>query len=228
MSERINKNCVSGNLNLFDEPSGINPPQTRLTEGAALLHDFVADTGYALVEAINQVIAQAPLRHMVTPGGFRMSVAMTNCGQYGWVTDRRGYRYDAIDPESGRAWPAMPESFLKVATTAAQHARFENFLPDACLINCYKPGARLSLHQDKDELDATAPIVSVSLGLPAIFLFGSTRRQDRPQRIHLEHGDVVVWGGLARFNFHGIAPLADGHHSQLGRQRINLTFRKTR
>ena len=163
---------------------------------------------------------------MITPGGYRMSVAMTNCGQAGWVTDRSGYRYDAIDPDSGQAWPALPEAFVDVARRAATRAGFENFLPDACLINCYEPGARLSLHQDKNERDAAAPIVSVSLGLPAIFLFGGAQRQDRTQRYRLEHGDVAVWGGPARFTFHGIAPLADGHHPLLGRKRVNLTFRK--
>ena len=163
---------------------------------------------------------------MITPGGYRMSVAMTNCGQAGWVTDRSGYRYDAIDPNSGRAWPALPEVFMDVAKRAATRAGFENFSPDACLINCYEPGARLSLHQDKNERDAAAPIVSVSLGLPAVFLFGGAQRQDRTRRYRLEHSDVAVWGGPARFTFHGIAPLADGYHPLLGRKRINLTFRK--
>ncbi len=169
---------------------------------------------------------QAPLRHMVTPGGYHMSVAMTNCGQTGWVTDRKGYRYDAIDPNSGHAWPALPAAFMEIATRAAARAGFKNFSPDACLINCYEPGARLSLHQDKNERDGAAPIVSVSLGLPAVFLFGGAQRHDRPRRYRLEHGDVAVWGGPARLTFHGIAPLADGHHPILGRKRINLTFRK--
>ena len=198
----------------------------QLADGAFLLRGFAKDIDSALISALEEVIAQAPLRHMVTPGGYRMSVAMTNCGQAGWVTDRTGYRYDAIDPDSRRAWPALPEIFIDVAKRAATHAGFENFLPDACLINCYEPGARLSLHQDKNERDAAAPIVSVSLGLPAIFLFGGAQRQDRTQRYRLEHGDIAVWGGPARFTFHGIAPLADGHHPLLGRKRINLTFRK--
>ena len=198
----------------------------QLADGAILLRGFAKDVDSTLISAFEEVIAQAPLRHMVTPGGYRMSVAMTNCGQAGWVTDRSGYRYDAIDPNSGRAWPALPEVFMDVAKRAATRAGFENFSPDACLINCYEPGARLSLHQDKNERDAAAPIVSVSLGLPAIFLFGGAQRQDRTQRYRLEHGDVVVWGGPTRFTFHGIAPLADGHHPLLGRKRINLTFRK--
>ena len=198
----------------------------QLADGAILLRGFAKDVDSTLISAFEEVIAQAPLRHMVTPGGYRMSVAMTNCGQAGWVTDRTGYRYDAIDPDSGRAWPALPEVFMDVAKRAATRAGFENFSPDACLINCYEPGARLSLHQDKNERDAAAPIVSVSLGLPAIFLFGGAQRQDRTQRYRLEHGDIAVWGGPARFTFHGIAPLADGHHPLLGRKRINLTFRK--
>jgi alkylated DNA repair protein (DNA oxidative demethylase) len=165
---------------------------------------------------------------MVTPGGHQMSVAMTNCGGLGWVTDRSGYRYDANDPEAGRPWPAMPRSFHELAEQAADHAGFGGFSPDACLINRYRPGARMSLHQDKDEEDFAAPIVSVSLGLPATFLFGGLKRSDKPRRFRLQHGDIAVWGGPARLAFHGVAPLADGEHALLGRQRINLTFRKAR
>ncbi len=165
---------------------------------------------------------------MVTPGGHSMSVAMTNCGSAGWVTDRSGYRYDGVDPESRAPWPAMPASFRELAARAAAEAGFGGFVPDACLINRYQPGARMSLHQDKDEDDFSAPIVSVSLGLPAIFLFGGLQRTDKPRRFRLEHGDIVVWGGPSRLSFHGIAPLADGEHALLGRQRINLTFRKAR
>ena len=181
-----------------------------------------------LIEALDEIVAAAPFRHMVTPGGHTMSVAMTNCGPLGWVTDRRGYRYDPLDPQSGQPWPAMPEAFRELAGRAAEMAGFSRFSPDACLGNQYLPGARMSLHQDKDELDLAAPIVSVSLGLPAVFLFGGLRRSDRPRRFRLAHGDVAVWGGPARLYFHGIAPLAEGEHSQIGRQRINLTFRKVR
>jgi alkylated DNA repair protein (DNA oxidative demethylase) len=163
---------------------------------------------------------------MVTPGGFRMSVAMTNCGDAGWVSDRSGYRYDAIDPDSGKRWPAMPPVFADLAARAAGRAGFDGFATDACLINCYEPGARLSLHQDRNERDFDAPIVSVSLGLPAVFLFGGARRTDRPMRVPLEHGDVVVWGGPARLAFHGVAELHDGTHPLVGCRRINLTFRK--
>lgn len=165
---------------------------------------------------------------MSTPGGHRMSVAMTNCGRFGWVTDRTGYRYDRIDPESGKPWPPMPPVLVELAQGAAAEAGFSAFAPDACLINRYEPGARMSLHQDKDEADFAAPIVSVSLGLPAIFLFGGLKRSDRPRRFRLEHGDVVVWGGPARLAFHGVAPLADGEHGAMGRRRINLTFRRAR
>ena len=153
---------------------------------------------------------------MQTPGGHQMSVAMTNCGGFGWVTDRSGYRYDAVDPESGKPWPAMPPIFRAMAEQAADHAGFTGFAPDACLINRYEPGARMSLHQDRDEQNFGQPIVSVSLGLPAIFLFGGLKRSDRPQRYRLTHGDVVVWGGPSRLFFHGIAPIADGEHAHAG------------
>lgn len=211
---------------LFDELPGCTLQPVCLDAGAILLRGFARSMDNALLDAVQKVIVQAPWRHMITPGGFRMSVAMTNCGQAGWVTDRSGYRYDVIDPETGHPWPALPEIFMDLAGRAARRAGYENFLPDACLINCYEPGARLSLHQDKNERDESAPIVSVSLGLPAVFLFGGANRAMRPRRYQLVHGDVAVWGGLSRFSFHGIAPLAEGHHAILGRKRINLTFRK--
>ena len=163
---------------------------------------------------------------MVTPGGQRMSVAMTNCGSVGWVTDRKGYRYDPLDPETRRHWPPLPTCFAQLAERAAAAAGFESFAPDVCLINRYEPGARMSLHQDRDERDYSAPIVSVSLGLPATFLFGGLQRNDRPQRLPLQHGDVVVWGGPNRLAYHGVAPVADGCHSVVGRMRWNLTMRK--
>jgi alkylated DNA repair protein (DNA oxidative demethylase) len=173
-----------------------------------------------------RVTAAAPFRQMETPGGLRMSVAMTNCGERGWVSDRRGYRYAASDPADGRAWPQMPPEFAACAVGAADAAGFGQFAPDACLINRYVPGARLTLHQDRDERDFTAPIVSVSLGLPAVFLFGGDARGDRQRRLPLQHGDVVVWGGAARLRYHGVAPLQEGWHPLLGSQRINLTFRR--
>ena len=163
---------------------------------------------------------------MQTPGGFAMAVALTNCGALGWISDRRGYRYVATDPDSGQRWPPMPEAFARLATAAAAAAGFAQFEPDACLVNRYVPGARMALHQDKDECDFTAPIVSVSLGLPATFLFGGALRADRAARIVLVHGDVVVWGGEDRLRYHGVAPLKDGRHDVLGAQRLNLTFRK--
>jgi alkylated DNA repair protein (DNA oxidative demethylase) len=163
---------------------------------------------------------------MVTPGGYSMSVAMTNCGAAGWVTDRSGYRYTAEDPSTGRPWPPMPDAFSTLAREAASAAGFLDFTPDACLINRYEPGARMSLHQDRDERDFTAPIVSVSLGLPALFLWGGAKRSERPRRIPLIHGDVVVWGGPARMTFHGVQPLPDGVHPLTGAVRYNLTFRK--
>jgi len=199
-----------------------------MAEGAVLLRGFARPVEAELLAALHEIEVQAPFRRMFTPGGHQMSVAMTNCGEAGWVTDRAGYRYDGTDPESGKAWPPMPATFRELAEGAAREAGFAGFAPDACLINRYEPGARMSLHQDRDETDFAAPIVSVSLGLPAIFLFGGMKRSDKPQRYRLEHGDVVVWGGPSRLFFHGVAPLADGEHALLGRQRINLTFRKAR
>lgn len=199
-----------------------------MAEGAVLLRGFARPSESELIAALRDIASQAPFRHMVTPGGHSMSVAMSNCGDLGWVTDRSGYRYDTNDPETGRPWPAMPAAFYRLAVEAAEQAGFAGFSPDACLINRYQPGARMSLHQDKDEQDFGAPIVSVSLGLPAVFLFGGLQRADKPRRFRLEHGDVVVWGGPTRLVFHGVAPLADGEHALVGRERINLTFRKAR
>lgn len=213
---------------LFESVGDTRPSREAMADGAVLLRGFARPFESALLPALRAIVKQAPFRHLVTPGGHRMSVAMTNCGSVGWVSDRTGYRYDAIDPESGERWPAMPPVLRRLAADAAEEAGFSGFAPEACLINRYVPGAKLSLHQDKDELDFGAPIVSVSLGLPAIFLFGGLRRADKPVRYRLEHGDVVVWGGPSRLFFHGVAPLADGEHPVMGRQRINLTFRKVR
>jgi alkylated DNA repair protein (DNA oxidative demethylase) len=211
---------------LFSDAREDDGRRERLAPGAVVLRGFAARADQVLVRAIEFVIARAPLRHMRTPGGFRMSVAMTNCGTLGWVSDTTGYRYVASDPESGLSWPAMPEPFLELATCAAAQAGFEAFRPDACLINRYEPGARLTLHQDKDERDFNAPIVSVSLGLAAVFLFGGLRRRDPTLRMRLAHGDVAVWGGPARLRFHGVLALKDGFHPLLGRARLNLTFRR--
>jgi len=213
---------------LFESVSDSRPPRETIADGAVLLRAFALPVEAELIAALREITVQAPFRRMFTPGGHQMSVAMTNCGRAGWVTDRGGYRYDPLDPESGQAWPAMPPVFSRLAAEAAEEGGFKNFAPDVCLINRYEPLARMSLHQDKDEDDFSAPIVSVSLGLPAIFLFGGLQRSDRPRRFRLEHGDVVVWGGPSRLYFHGVAPLADGEHALLGRQRINLTFRKAR
>ena len=210
-----------------DDPVPCTAPEP-IAPGAVLLRGFALDVAQSLLLSVQQVVAAAPLRHLVVPGGHTMSVAMSNCGALGWTSDRSGYRYSATDPLSGQPWPAMPACFVDLAVRAAAEAGFDGFSPDACLINRYEPGARLSLHQDKDEGDLSAPIVSVSLGLPAVFLFGSTRRSDRPARYRLQHGDMAVWGGPARLAYHGVAPLADGEHARLGRQRINLTFRCAR
>ena len=213
---------------LFASLPDIRPSREEIADGAVLLHGFALPFESELIAALREIADQAPFRHMSTPGGHQMSVAMTNCGHAGWVTDRTGYRYVGADPQSGKPWPAMPPTFHALAEQAAAEAGFVAFAPDACLINRYEPGARMSLHQDRDETDFAAPIVSVSLGLPAIFLFGGLQRGDKTQRYRLQHGDIVVWGGRARLAFHGVAPLADGEHPVMGRQRLNLTFRKTR
>jgi len=211
-------------LDLPDRPA--RAALERLGPGAVLLREFALADEQTLLADLAAVIADAPFRHMITPGGFRMSVAMTNCGALGWVSDPSGYRYAAADPESGRAWPPLPNSFRDLAMSAAARAGFADFLPDACLVNRYEPGARLTLHQDKNERDLTAPIVSVSLGLPAVFLFGGATRNQRPVRVPLVHGDVVVWGGPDRLRYHGVLALKDGHHLRLGSHRFNLTFRR--
>ncbi len=203
---------------------------TRTTLGlqAFVLHGFALPVVDALLADIGRIEAVAPFRCLVTPGGRTMSVAMTNCGAFGWCSDRRGYRYDARDPDSGRPWPPMSQAFLRLAADAAHAAGFPGYVPDACLVNRYVPGTRLTLHQDRDEDDPIAPIVSVSLGLPATFLFGGFARGDRTVRVPLAHGDVVVWGGVDRMRFHGVLPVEDGEHDRLGVQRINLTFRKVK
>ncbi len=217
---------TGGNLALFED--GDSPRIEPLASGAIVWRGGARANDAALLAAVDAVTAQAPWRHLITPGGFRMSVAMTNCGPLGWVSDRRGYRYDPIDPDSGRAWPQMPDVFIQLAQAAATQAGFDGFEPDACLINRYVPGARLTLHQDRDERDVHSPIVSVSLGLSAVFQFGGLLRSDPRQRITLVHGDVVVWGGPARFFHHGVLPLKPGCHPMIGEQRINLTFRRAR
>jgi len=211
-------------LALFDDPP--RAAREPLGTAAFVLPGFALPFVDELLSAIRAVEAQAPFRHLVTPGGFTMSVALTNCGALGWTSDRRGYRYSATDPDSGRPWPAMPEALSRLAREAASAAGFDGFAPDACLVNRYAPGARLSLHQDKDERDYGAPIVSVSLGMPAVFLFGGHARADKAARVPLAHGDAVVWGGEDRLRYHGVLPLKDEPHPLLGPVRINLTFRK--
>jgi len=210
-------------LDLFADAE---PWQEPLAPGATILRRFALADADALLAAINAVAGASPFRQMITPGGYTMSVAMTNCGGLGWTTDARGYRYAPVDPLSGQPWPAMPQAFTALCQQASAAAGYSDFQPDACLINRYLPGAKLSLHQDKDEPDLAAPIVSVSLGLPAVFQFGGIRRSDPLKRLLLEHGDVVVWGGPSRLFYHGIQPLKPGHHPATGECRYNLTFRR--
>ncbi|MHA6824672.1 DNA oxidative demethylase AlkB [Ralstonia pseudosolanacearum] len=211
---------------LFADHAPADDRRIALGEAAVVLRGFALAEAPALLAAIDDIARQAPFRHMVTPGGFEMSVALTNCGALGWTSDRRGYRYAARDPQTGQPWPPLPDCFLRLARDAAAAAGFPGFTPDACLINRYVPGARLSLHQDKDEQDYGAPIVSVSLGMPAMFLWGGHRRTDKTLRVPLLHGDVVVWGGPDRLRYHGVLPLKEAAHPLLGAQRINLTLRR--
>lgn len=206
--------------------------QEPLGPGAVLLRKFCQReerarvNGEALLHDLAALLEISAFRHMATPGGFEMSVAMSNCGALGWVTDQSGYRYQPNDPQTGHSWPAMPQSFRQLASRAAHVGGFEDFVPDACLINRYKVGSRLTLHQDKNEIDFSQPIVSVSLGLPAVFLFGGLERNSPTRKVQLTHGDVAVWGGSSRMNYHGILPLKDGLHELTGSYRYNLTFRK--
>jgi alkylated DNA repair protein (DNA oxidative demethylase) len=203
-----------------------SPSREPLEEGAVLLRGFTSARAADLIREVEGIAQTAPFRFLVTPGGYSMSVAMTNCGRVGWVSDRTGYRYDPIDPDSGKPWPEMPAIFLDLARSAAAEGGFQLYDPDACLINRYVPGSKLGMHRDRDEEDQWAPIVSVSLGLPAVFLWGGKRRGDSVRRLRVESGDVAVWGGPARFVYHGVAPLKVGEHPLTGSVRINLTFRK--
>ncbi|RUO42257.1 DNA oxidative demethylase AlkB [Pseudidiomarina aestuarii] len=181
-----------------------------------------------LMHAVETVFADAPPRQLQTPGGKTMSAAMTNSGDYGWVSDRKGYRYETKDPLSGRPWPTLPNVFHVLAEQAAAAAGYPDFRPDVALINQYQPGTAMGLHQDRDEADFTQPIVSISLGLPVIFLWGGLQRRDKPEQHLLEHGDVLVWGGADRLRFHGVKKLAKGTHPLCGQQRINITLRRAR
>lgn len=215
--------------NAMDDLFANDPAEPRvqpLGPQALLLRGLALAQAQALLQDIEQIVQRAPWRHMLTPGGQAMSVAMTGCGPRSWVSDRRGYRYADRDPLTGQPWPALPANLVQLAQAAAQQAGFAAFAPDACLINRYAPGARMSLHQDRDERDLTAPIVSISLGLPAVFLWGGATRGERALRVPLGHGDVLVWGGVDRLRFHGVLPVAPGTHPDTGDCRINLTLRK--
>ncbi|EIK97097.1 alpha-ketoglutarate-dependent dioxygenase AlkB [Pseudomonas sp. M47T1] len=214
-------------LELFDEAATRQPPRAeQIGPQTFVLRAFALPFIDDLLPPLRAVLKAAPLRRMMTPGGQTMSVALSNCGQLGWTTDTHGYRYTPLDPRTGQPWPALPEAFQRLAHDAAALAGFADFTPDACLINRYVPGARMSLHQDRNERDYSAPIVSVSLGLPAMFQMGGQQRSDRPVRVPLLHGDVMVWGGVDRLRFHGVLPLREGVHSVMGAQRINFTLRK--
>jgi alkylated DNA repair protein (DNA oxidative demethylase) len=214
-------------LPLFDEAPSIGI-RVELAPGAWVLRGFALASAGALFADIERIAAHSPFRHLVTPGGKTMSVAMTNCGSVGWYSDRRGYRYSEQDPETGDPWPAVPALFAELAREAAHEAGFSDYAPDVCLVNRYEVGTRLTLHQDRDEHDRHAPIVSVSLGLPATFLFGGLERNEPQRRVPLAHGDVVVWGGASRMRYHGVLPVKAGEHPLTGPRRFNLTFRVAR
>jgi alkylated DNA repair protein (DNA oxidative demethylase) len=210
-------------MDLFNE---LTPNCQEIAKDTFLLRGFALTNEVKILADLAAIISQSPLRHMMTPMGFAMSAAMTNCGDLGWISNSNGYRYDALDPQTRKPWPAMPISFLELAQNAAIEAGFNDFKPDACLVNQYKVGASMGLHQDKNELDFTQPIVSVSLGIPATFQFGGLSRSDKPIKMLLTHGDIVVWGGDSRLKYHGIMPLKPNIHGVLGPYRFNLTFRK--
>ena len=213
-------------MDLFAEQDLQQPARVeRISDQAFALRGFALPKAKELLAALDSVLLQAPLRQMQTPGGYTMSARLSSCGALGWTTDRDGYHYSPLDPLSARPWPAMPGVFLALAAAAASSAGFSGFVPDSCLINAYAPGAKMSLHQDKNERCHTAPIVSISLGLPAIFQFGGVERSDPTQRIALFHGDIMVWGGVDRLRFHGVMPIKEGLHPIMGPQRINLTLR---
>ena len=208
---------------LFDNLAGGN---LQIADGAILLLGFALQNEALILADLKSILGDSTLHRMVTPGGYSMSVAMTNCGSLGWVSDKKGYRYSALEPNTGAPWQPMPESFFSLANTAAAEAGYANFVPDACLINQYQTAAKMALHQDKDEQDFSQPIVSVSLGVAATFLFGGAKRSDKPAKILLQHGDVIVWGGKSRLNYHGVMPLKLNNHAAFGACRLNLTFRK--
>lgn len=214
-------------LDLFADEDLQQPARLQsISEQGFVLRGFALPWAEALLQALAGVLIQSPFRHMQTPGGFTMLARLSSCGELGWTSDCNGYSYSPVDPLRKQPWPAMPDTFLALAEAAAGAAGFEHFVPDACLINCYVPGAKMSLHQDKNERSLEAPIVSISLGLPAVFQFGGFERSDPAQRISLFHGDIVVWGGVDRLRYHGVLPIQPGQHPVLGEQRINITLRK--
>jgi DNA oxidative demethylase len=219
-----NERSLIGMNDLFAEVTPLIETE-KLADGVFLFRNLAAESAPSIVQMVSRITKVSPFRHMITPGGYRMSVAMTNCGRVGWITDRHGYRYAPMDPETGGPWPPIPELFRRLAETAGARAGFAGFKPDSCLVNRYEPGAKLSLHQDRNEESYEHPIVSVSIGLPARFLFGGLTRNERSRRIQLKNGDVIVWGGPSRLAFHGVDTLADGDHPLTGRCRLNLTFR---
>ena len=197
----------------------------EIAPGAVLFRAAAEGSAEALLREIENVIAVSPLRRVTTPMGKSMSVEMTNCGRAGWISDRSGYRYEALDPLSGKPWSPMSGMFSELATRMALLAGYQHFVPDVCLINRYSVGSKMGLHQDRDEQDFSQPIVSVSLGLPITFKFGGLRRTDATRSVVLHHGDVVVFGGEARLAYHGVGTLRRGSHPLTGAYRFNLTFR---
>lgn len=210
-------------MDLFDDQL---PKKTRIAEGAYWLRGHALPAADLLWAELRKHFATYPPQQMFTPMGYKMSVRSTSMGDAAWVGTKKGYGYASIDTAINQALPPLPSTFLSLANHAATEAGYNDFTPDSCLINCYDIGSKMGLHQDKDERDFNQPIVSVSLGIPATFLFGGAKRSDKPTQIPLTHGDVVVWGGASRLFYHGVQTIKPNKHPLLGELRCNLTFRK--
>ncbi|THJ30850.1 DNA oxidative demethylase AlkB [Lampropedia aestuarii] len=207
-----------------------SPEEQRVALGpqAVVLRQKASPLAAELVARIEDVLQHSPLYQMATPGGKPLSVRTTSCGTHGWSSDPTGYSYVRHHPLTDQAWPEIPAAWSALATEAAQEAGFAQFAPDTCLINQYGLDSKMALHQDRSEQDLRQPVVSISLGMSALFLWGGMQRSDKPAHVLLHHGDMVVWGGVDRLRFHGIKHLTGAPHPQLGAMRYNLTLRRAR
>lgn len=205
--------------------SNNRPPIEEIYPDLFVLANFV-DTNPLMVQ-VERITKVSPFRKMMTPNGHYTGVALTNCGDFGWTSDRNEYRYSSSDPLNNQPWLAIPESFKALAKNAAHVAGFKDFEPDACLINQYLIGTKLGSHQDKNEKDFSQPIVSVSIGLSAVFQIFGNQRAGQAINYRLYDGDVVVWGNSARLCYHGVRTLSAAELDPTCQQRINITFRKS-